>query len=493
MVNPANVAFGVPAAERDAGLIHYFVENEAFRRIKSGEKFIILGNRGSGKTAIIRMIEEYEKQQGHVVINVSPDDYSYELFSQNMLAQDKGSWVKQSAYAAAWRYVLFILAMKELNSTSKSPVKLGSANKIYSYLRDNHKMDNLNPIGMLISYLKRLENLKVGSFEVNTKVKELDKLYKLEEIQELIEPLKEVGSKRPIIVLIDELDRGWDSSEDAQAFVAGLFEASLRINLQMRGAMRVILSLRRELYDSIPSIYSDSQKYTDVIEIIEWDEQSLLQLISLRILASFPETRDLDHRSRWNTTFPETLEYRQTKSFNYIVDRTLYRPREIIQFCSTIQKVAADKGKPKFDYETISIAESDYSQQRLKDIANEYKFQYPGLGSIFETFRGMTYTLDRDELETHCLRIILQYLPVEPEAKVWCVECDPNKMIQILWDVGFIQAFLVGKLKANQRAGSRYLGVYQNSSLPLININKFQIHPMFRSYLGTKEKKVQQQ
>jgi ABC-type lipoprotein export system ATPase subunit len=46
--------FGAPAAERDTsqGLKNYFVESEAFRRVQAREKYIILGNRGSGKSAI---------------------------------------------------------------------------------------------------------------------------------------------------------------------------------------------------------------------------------------------------------------------------------------------------------------------------------------------------------------------------------------------------------------------------------------------------------
>jgi hypothetical protein len=46
--------FGAPAAERDFGLISYFVESESFRRVMENEKFILLGNRGAGKSAIFK-------------------------------------------------------------------------------------------------------------------------------------------------------------------------------------------------------------------------------------------------------------------------------------------------------------------------------------------------------------------------------------------------------------------------------------------------------
>ncbi|HXT89156.1 MAG TPA: hypothetical protein VN714_07850 [Trebonia sp.] len=45
------VDFGAPAAERDIerGLEEYFVESEAYNRVRSGTKRILIGGRGIGK------------------------------------------------------------------------------------------------------------------------------------------------------------------------------------------------------------------------------------------------------------------------------------------------------------------------------------------------------------------------------------------------------------------------------------------------------------
>ena len=69
------------------------------------------------------------------------------------------------------------------------------------------------------------------------------------------------------MVLVDELDRGWDSSEDARAFVSGLFQACVSMN-EVRPNLRVYVSLRQELYDDIPALYEDAQKYRDLLETI---------------------------------------------------------------------------------------------------------------------------------------------------------------------------------------------------------------------------------
>ncbi|MCG2711971.1 MAG: hypothetical protein L6416_06575 [Candidatus Omnitrophica bacterium] len=174
-----------------------------------------------------------------------------------------------------------------------------------------------------------------------------------------------------------------------------------------------------------------------------------------------------------------------------MIDRTLYRPREIIQFCNEIADHACQDKETNlpFNYQQITKAEYFFSESRLKDICAEYRFQYPGLQSIMETFRGQSYNISREELEEHLLRIIVEEIPVSQEAKNWCIVFDSDKLIDILWTVGFIRAQAVGGIKARRRSGSAYLGSHQVSLLNLRNINRFHIHPMFRSYLGLKESK----
>ena len=84
-----NVKFGRLAAEReiDEGLRKYFLETGAFVRLRDGEKSILLGNRGSGKSAIIKMLSDYYKQKGCLVIELLPEDYSYEMLKKTSISK----------------------------------------------------------------------------------------------------------------------------------------------------------------------------------------------------------------------------------------------------------------------------------------------------------------------------------------------------------------------------------------------------------------------
>ena len=368
--------FGAPAAERDIGrgLEKYFVESATFQRVRSGAKTIVLGSRGSGKSAIFKVLASRERAAGTIVIELAPEDYSYELLSSTMTAASAGSWAKQGAYAAAWKYLIYVLIMREVSAKSGR----GKAKAITRFVRDNHPGPEMGTLSVLVSYLKRLEGIKIGPLEAGFKSRELDKLYKLEGIHHLLPQLMEILDRQRVIVLVDELDRGWDSSEDARAFVSGLFQACVSIN-EIHSNHRVYVSLRQELYDDIPALYVDAQKYRDLLEAISWTDDSLLSLIAKRIRHC---ARENGHSQQaleqagatvcWIAVIATPPSHPVGNSFRYMIERTLHRPREIIQFCTQTVETARERAASlPLPYAAISWTERSYSAGRAKDIAAE--------------------------------------------------------------------------------------------------------------------------
>ena len=390
------IDLGAPAAERDIdrGLEHYFVESDAFRRVLRGETTVILGNRGAGKSAIFQIVARRSRAEGARVIELAPDDYSYEMLQRTMQTEEQGSWAKQGAYAAAWKYALYVLVMKEL---CKKQVRSKNASEaaIRKYIQTNHHQPGMGKLWALISYLKRLEGFKVGKYEAQVKTKELERLYRLEEIRHLVPHLENALVDQRVVVVIDELDKGWDSSEDAQAFIAGLFQACVSLN-GISPNLRLYVSLRQELYENTPSLYEDAQKYRDLIESVSWSEVDLRSLIARRIRYSLPNLADSSDEKCWGTLFDPGPGRGREESFRYIVDRTLHRPREMILFCAQCLHTAAERRTPlPLDMDTIAPAEFEYSRGRTHDVAAEQRFQYPDVLSVFEAFRGQVHTLER--------------------------------------------------------------------------------------------------
>src|ERR1700735_3269931 len=128
--------FGAPAAERDiaVGLVDYFVESDAYQRLAARTKTILLGNRGTGKSAIFTILGDRPKRAGTAVLELNPENYSYEMLSSVLRSEREGSWAKHGAFTSAWKYLVLVRVMQELSSGGPK-LKTGGSAKIYEYLR----------------------------------------------------------------------------------------------------------------------------------------------------------------------------------------------------------------------------------------------------------------------------------------------------------------------------------------------------------------------
>lgn len=477
-LNLSGLQFGAPSAERDiaAGLPDYFIESQAFSHVAFGDKRIVIGNRGAGKSAIFKMVANQERLADNVVIELAPEDYSYQMFNDVLARESEGAWAKSGAYAAAWKYLILVLVMKKLarHARAKHKPSVGEK-KMFAYLRDNHRNMAENPVDLLISYIKRMESLKIGKYEAGIKTRELTRLYKLEELEEHIPTVVNLCNKVQVSVLVDELDQGWDASEDAKSFVAGLFQACTWIN-RLSPRLRVFVSLRQELYENIPAIYDDTQKYRDLFQYIEWDAQQLHRLLTSRIRYFVPQLRLASDDDCWNAVFSEK------RSFRYMIDRTLYRPREVIHYATdALDYVKSHSNRGPISQDVLQAIEPQHSRNRIQDLVAEYRFQYPGLQSVFDRFRGKRLSWRRSDLEDFCLDLALDLQGLSNEAKDWVADREPDSIIDILWRVGFMRV----KTVERSTVDARYLsGSPADPTVSLSAADEFQISNLFKSPLS---------
>jgi len=412
--------FGPPAAERDSSLEEVFIESDLFRNLCAGRTSVVLGNRGAGKSALFHMLARRTRARRNQVIELVPEDYSYEMLRSSLADEERGSWAKQGAYAAAWKYMLYVEVMKLVARRDGRSDEAGAA-RIRRYVRDRHRTSDLGKLDTLISYLKRLEGIKIGPYEAAAKTRELHSLYKLEEIARLIPDIELACRSRPVVILVDELDKK-----------------------------------------------------------IAWGERELLAMIAARIRRSVPKLRNLSDEQVWARFF----EYRLpdgTKSFDYVLARTFHRPREVIQFCAEVIQAARRSGTMAcIDREMIEQVEHRYSHERLQDTAAEFRFSYPGIASVFEVFRGGPQRLSREELEYTCLRIADGDVGVDRRAEAWVERFDEQGIVEVLWHVGFLQAGVRRSGAPDQEFISRHTFPHAG----VRRAEEFRIHPMFAAYLG---------
>ncbi|NJM98610.1 MAG: hypothetical protein HC800_16930 [Phormidesmis sp. RL_2_1] len=301
-------------------------------------------------------------------------------------------------------------------------------------------------------------------------------------------------------MLVDELDKGWDNSEDAKYFLAGLFQAAQKINL-INPNLKIYISIRQELFDNIPQIYEDAQKIREDVEVIRWDKEQLLELIARRIVHSFPGAEKLSAYRRWKAVFVSKLSSSEIDSLDYIIDRTQLRPRELLQFCKLcVECLDYSLAGQRIDECAIAAAEESYSEQKTRDLASEYRFQYPHLLDVFEAFRGQRTHYSKEELDYLLLSMVCGEVDVERAAD-WVLDTDYLELKQILWKIGFLKVWVardhpssskssaksVTSKTSRHKAAGTYLGHYELPTVNLENIDRLRIHPACTKFLHLKD------
>jgi hypothetical protein len=72
-----------------------------------------------------------------LVLELNPENYSYEMLCNALRTEKEGAWAKHGAFASAWKYLIYVLVMKQLTEQG-ARLKTGAAARIYNYLRDTH-------------------------------------------------------------------------------------------------------------------------------------------------------------------------------------------------------------------------------------------------------------------------------------------------------------------------------------------------------------------
>lgn len=85
-------------------------------------------------------------------------------------------------------------------------------------------------------------------------------------------------------------------------------------------------------------------------------------------------------------------------SFNYVVARTLMRPRDLLAFIQRCVEVALNRGHDKVSADDILQAEHAYSEDLILTLSFEIQDTYPDLAEALYEFHGSPEMMTRDEV-----------------------------------------------------------------------------------------------
>jgi hypothetical protein len=131
------------------------------------------------------------------------------------------------------------------------------------------------------------------------------------------------------------------------------------------------------------SVTTDSgfqaEKYRGLCLQLSWDRATLVKMVDLRIAEMI--------RDRWTGMvvthrhlLPGTIGKKKEQPIQFMIDRTLMRPRDIIAFFNLC--AGASAGEPTVHPTLLTRVESVHSEDRLSSLCDEWSVDYPYLRQL---------------------------------------------------------------------------------------------------------------
>ncbi|MDO5602800.1 MAG: hypothetical protein Q4G07_08530, partial [Oscillospiraceae bacterium] len=111
--------FGKDRAQEDENLMHYFVKTNQYKEIASGARELVLGRKGSGKSAMFKVLAEECKDIIPVQISFDGEDF---VFIQNALKNNNICELVDDdfKYSLAWKdFIISEIVLSALNRVDK--------------------------------------------------------------------------------------------------------------------------------------------------------------------------------------------------------------------------------------------------------------------------------------------------------------------------------------------------------------------------------------
>lgn len=406
-------------AESDYKLADDFVRTAYVDHALQGRQTLLLGRKGSGKSALFRQLPRLVKEShlDYTVVQLTPDNYAWAALRQY---REQGL-LPEHAHTNAWKLTLAIEVAGVLVSLERAwlPGAESDIDLLKKFITDNFGQLSLekNLLSTATKVVKGLPAFNLSAFGFGVGFNKdsperqpltpsvIDVL-----LDHLCNPLGEV----PILVGLDRLDDSWDGSSESCTLLIGLLKAVKDINdrffsVSERPILRIVTFLRSDIYDGLR--FDDKDKHRQTESNILWDLDLLEKMLEARLPVG----------ATVREVFEEGLMRGNVAPFSYIVKRTFLRPREILQFVDLCIR-NTDKKATYVSKDTIRDAEDTYSAWKLDDLKQELSKTSPLFESLVEALRQEVHRYDSVEELLTLLRSkvpgVLQQLGERPSLEL---------------------------------------------------------------------------
>lgn len=396
-------AFGSIDALQDSLLYSCFEQHEAYLNMLNFSRFLAIGKKGAGKTAIFRMIINSHRDDVFTAgYNLSDYPWNYHNLQARIGVPDSEKYIQ------SWMYLQLISISKILlNEDQSIPFDQTSSESIETlrkFIVDSYgttKPELTNIFSPLTKVKLSALSAGFGSFGIQlpAEVVEMKNLpIMIQEVNRTLldAVLKCIRPSHKYYICFDELDIGFGPNDDYLNQIIGLLRAARTFNIATAGANKqisVCVFLRDDIYDILR--FEDKRKFTaNCVTRIEWDSartsNTLQSLMSKRFSMLLSEPGE---SIGWDDVFDKKSINGRYKKYNYITEMTCLRPKDIIDYCNLIldaYKKRTVKGVNNcFENSDIVAARSLYSRNLSEEFDDEVHKHLPNYESYLEVIKKL--------------------------------------------------------------------------------------------------------
>ncbi|MGL5257441.1 MAG: P-loop ATPase, Sll1717 family [Proteocatella sp.] len=351
--------FGPEAAEDENidRLKQYYFKGAVFEKIYNNLPLrILVGHKGIGKSATFKIAYNSNIEDNDITLWIRPDDI------MEICNNDTDSMLQK---IRDW--------------------KIGLSNLIFNKVLDNVGLSISNPtLSKTVNYTTKLINHLTNMFSTELKKHTDTTIAKQTTIQTFLQ-------KQKIFVYIDDLDRGWDGSNNSVKRISALLNAARDLTNDNPG-LCIRISLRSDVYFLVRTSDESTDKIEGSVIWYSWTQHQLLVLLAKRIEAfhnnpidekvlatkTQEEIAETFH-SVFLTDFLGSGKWANIPTYKMLATMIRRRPRDLVKICTLAAKTAYDRDHKIINTEDWLDNFDYYSQERIQDTINEYKSELPSI------------------------------------------------------------------------------------------------------------------
>lgn len=451
--------FGFEDAESESieRLKEYYFKKDTFDRVTAELPLrILVGHKGTGKSALFKVAISEEKEAGNLPILIKPDDIA-ELGknNENFLLR-----IRQ------WKYGLIKIIGEKVFS------EFG--------LYDEKATSKLTQFGLkLISFISETINVAKDNISLTEGQKILTDNF-----------LK----KKRIIVYIDDLDRGWEGKKEDIIRISALLNAIRDLSNENSGLLFKV-SLRSDVYYLVRTSDESTDKTEGSVVWCKWTNHEILVLLIKRILTYFGDSVDENtlmktpqlhlrfHLERvMESTFSGRGKWENVYMYKILMSLIRKRPRDLVKLCSLAAQQAQQTNSPLIKTEHFQAIFEEYSQGRIQDTINEYKSELPNIENLLFGMRPTKKQRNASDGYIYTTAELIQKLNNIRQHTNFIFKngrkASANELAQFLYKINFLTARKIvesGEIQRKYFEENRYI----SSSFVDFGYD-WEVHPAFR-------------